>query len=117
LALYDENTTLDPDTLETYTSAGEVNGTGYVAGGNDLPLTIGARLEPDGTVITQFGTISWPGSIFTTLSGLVYNRTNGNRAVQILYFESAQVVTGGRTFNVTFPDSSSNGAVMRSRNA
>jgi hypothetical protein len=49
---------------------------------------------------------------FTTLGALIYNSTQGNKAVAVLSFGTAQTVSGG-DFNVIFPTASSTTAILR----
>jgi hypothetical protein len=83
LALYDSDATLNASTT-VYSATNEVSGTGYSAGGVTLtniePATGGTRGYTDFEDAT-FSTVT-----ISARGGLIYNSTNGNRAVMVLDF-------------------------------
>ncbi len=94
-----------------YAVTNEVSGTGYTAGGvaltNTTPLNTGA------VAFTTFnGNAVWSSASFTAASCLIYNSTNGNRAVQVHDFGGDQTVTSG-TFTVQMPTNDSTNALIR----
>jgi hypothetical protein len=100
-------------TTAAYTSSGEVTGTNYTAGG----VAITSFNAPTTSGTTGFTT---PTASFTytnvTLSTafdavLVYNNTQGNRAVSVHTFGS-QTVTAG-TFTLTMPTNDATNALIR----
>lgn len=110
-ALYLASATINASTT-AYTSTGEVTGTNYTAGG----ITITAWNSPATSGTTGFTT---PTTSFTyttvTLSTsfnavLVYNSTQGNRAVSVHTF-SPQTVTAG-TFTLTMPTNAAGTALI-----
>ena len=103
LALYN-GTVPAVDTMDLYTTTGEVSGTGYTAGGNGASVT----LATFGVVaVLDVANMSWVGT-FTTTYGLLYATaaiaTVTNRALALFDWGGSKSVSGG-TFTVTFPAS------------
>jgi hypothetical protein len=110
IALYTSAADLGADTA-SYTAAGEVTGTGYVAGG--ITLT-GATVQSSGnTAFVSFNDASWPGATFTCRGALIYNSSKANRSVAVLNFGADRTVTNN-TFTVTFPANTATSAIIRS---
>lgn len=110
IALYSSAASLDPSTTTVYTTTGEITGTGYSAGGKVLVPTAPAS---SGTVAyLSFANISWTGASFTANGALIYNASQGNRAVCILAFGGDKTPTAG-TFTVQFPVNGSTTSVIR----
>jgi hypothetical protein len=114
-ALYLTTATINAATT-VYTATGEVSGTNYVAGGVDLT---GAAdwIAPSSTSTTAFSTPT-ASFVYTnvTLSTafdavLIYNSTQGNKAVSVHTFGS-QTVTAG-TFTLTMPVNDSATGLIR----
>lgn len=104
------------NTNTVYTATGEVSGTNYVAGGVDLTGS------PDWVAPTNTGdtAFSTPTASFVytnvTLSTafdavMIYNSTQGNKAVSVHTFGS-QTITAG-TFTLTMPTNDSSNALIR----
>lgn len=109
IALYDATATLDANTL-AYTTAGEITGTGYNAGGEVLAPTV--PISNNGIAIVSFANVTWYPASFTTRGALIYNSTTG-AAVVVLNFgedKTASQVTG---LTVTFPALTSTTAIIR----
>ena len=109
IALYTSAATLDADTI-TYSAANEVSGTGYVA--NDKELT---RIDPssgDGVGFTGFSDVTWPNSSFTARGAIIYNATQGNKAVMVLDFGDDKT-SNNSTFTVGMPANTSTAALIR----
>lgn len=110
IALYTSAASLGAATA-AYSATNEVSGTGYTAGGADLTL-----VDPsaDGTeAILDFADVSWgPGADFTARGALIYNATNGNKAVAVLDFGSDKAVSGG-TFTIQMPAAAAGTAILR----
>lgn len=88
----------------------EASGTGYSAGGNTL-----TNVDPsnDSTVgITDFADTSWTTVTITVTGCMIYNSTNGNRAVSVHSFGGTQTVTAG-TFTLVFPAAAAATAIIR----
>lgn len=84
MALYTDAAELTVAGTTAYTTAGEVVGTGYTAGG--VTLT-GADVASDGTVaVVDFDDVSFSDAVFTYRGALIYNSSKSNRAVRIIDF-------------------------------
>ena len=110
LALYTNQATLNSDTT-IYSVTNEVSGTGYTPGGDTLTNT--NPTQSDGK-----GLYGWTDLTFSTLTvsnitgGLIYNSTNGNRAVVVLNF-GASYSPSAQDFNIVFPSVTSTTALIR----
>jgi hypothetical protein len=110
MALYTSSATLGPTTT-IYTASNEVTGSGYAAGGNTL--TISQSPTSGGTTaFISFANTSWSSATFTTRGALIYNSSQGNKAVAVFDFGSDKTVSNG-TFTVTFPTADATNAVIR----
>lgn len=107
IALYDGTATLNADTL-VYTTAGEIVGTGYTAGGEVLAPTI--PVSGSGTAYVSFSDITWALASFTCLGALVYNATTG-AAVCVLNFGSEKSAVN--SFTIQFPTADATNAILR----
>jgi hypothetical protein len=95
-----------------YTTANEVVGTGYVAGG--VAVT-GATISTDvntGTVYVDFADVSWPGANFVARGALIYNVTRSNKSVAVLDFGSDKTFSAVSN-TVTMPVNSATTALIR----
>jgi hypothetical protein len=112
IALYTATASLNATTT-VYTTDNEVTGTGYVAGGNTLVISqVPTSTNTETVAWLNFENSSWPGSTFSANGALIYNSTQGNKAVAVLNFGSTKTTTN-QTFTVTFPASTSNAALIR----
>ena len=94
-----------------YTTTGEVANSGsYAAGGGTLtkvaPTTSGT------TAFTDFADISFTTATITAMGALIYNDTNGDKAVAVLDFSTNKTSTSG-TFTVQFPTADASNAIIR----
>lgn len=109
IALYTSAATLDASTT-VYSATNEVVGAGYTAGGKDL-----TNVQPvlDGTTaVGDFADTSWTTATITAAGALIYNSTNGDRAVAVISFGGDQSSTAG-TFTVVFPVAAAATAIIR----
>lgn len=114
-ALYLASATINAGTT-VYTTSGEVSGTNYSAGGVDLtgspdwiaPSTSGttAFSTPTNSIVFTNVTLS---TAFDAV--LVYNSTQGNKAVSVHTFGS-QTITAGN-FTLTMPTNDASNALLR----
>lgn len=111
-ALYLASATINATTT-AYTATGEVTGTNYTAGGVTVtnataPLTSGttAYWTPSASITYTNVTLS---TSFDCV--LIYNSTQGNRAVSVHTF-GAQTVTAG-TFTLTMPTNDASNGLIR----
>jgi hypothetical protein len=112
IALYTTLATLNSTTTE-YTTQDEVTGTGYVAGGNTLVISQAPTSTNTETVAwLNFENSSWANATFSADGALIYNSTQGNKAVAVLNFGGTKTTTN-QTFTVTFPASTSSAAIIR----
>ena len=112
IALYTANATLNATTT-VYTTDNEVTGAGYVAGGNTLVISqVPTSTNTETVAWLNFANSSWPGSTFSADGALIYNSTQGNKAVAVLNFGGTKTATN-QTFTVTFPASTSSAAIIR----
>jgi len=110
IALYTSSANLGASTT-VYTTVDEVTGTNYTAGG--IVLTVSQ-------VPTSSGTTAWldfDDAVFTNVSltangALIYNASQGNKAVAVLAFGSDKTATAGN-FTIQFPAASSTTAILR----
>ena len=112
IALYSTLATLN-STTTVYTATDEITGTGYVAGGNTLVISQAPTSTNTETVAwLNFSDTSWSSASFSADGALIYNSTQGNKAVAVLNFGSTKTATA-QTFTVTFPASTSDAAIIR----
>ena len=111
IALYTNAANLDAST-SAYTSANEVASANYTAGGQ--ALTISTTPTSGGTTafLSFASPVTWSGVSFTTRGALIYNATEGNKAVAVISFGTDQTVSGG-DFNIIFPAATSTTAILR----
>ena len=108
LALYTSSATLSATTT-AYTTSDEVSssGTNYTAGG--LTLTVSQVPTSTGTTaFLDFDDLTFPSATLTARGALIYNLTQGNKAVAVLDFGSDKTSTAGN-FTIQFPTANSNG--------
>mgnify|MGYP003643133853 FL=1 len=92
-------------------TTGEVASSGsYTTGGS--ALTKVAPTNAGTTGITDFGNISFTTASITARGALIYNDTNGNKAVAVLDFGSNKTSTSG-TFTIQFPTADASNAIIR----
>lgn len=109
IALYTADATLDNATT-TYTSIGEVVGTGYTAGGATLtPIPPAYDLNAN-VAYVSFQSVTWNPASFTCRGALIYNGTTG-AAVAVLDFGSDK--TASNSFTITFPTDDASNAIIR----
>lgn len=109
IALYTSSANVGVDTT-AYTSTGEVSGGGYVAGG--VTLTVNPTPSTNGTTaFLSFANAVWTSVSFTARAALIYNSTQGNKAVAVLDFGSDK--TAGPNFTIEFPTANASNAIIR----
>ena len=108
LALYTSAASLSSATT-VYTTSGESSGTGYTAGGATL-TNFGVSLSGT-TAYLSFDNYTWSSSTISAAGALIYNASQGNKAVAILSFGATYSSTNGN-FTITFPANTSTTAVI-----
>jgi hypothetical protein len=117
IALYTAAADLGADTT-VYTTTNEVSssGTNYTAGGNTLVISVTPTSANNSanvpTAFISFATSTWTNVTFTCRGALIYNSTQGNKAVAVLDFGSDKVASSDN-FQVTFPTADANSAIVR----
>ena len=109
VALFVAAATLDASTT-AYSATNEASGTGYTAGGNTL-----TRIDPASsgtTAFVDFADSQWTTATFTARGMLIYNSTDGNKAVSTHDFGADKSVTAG-TFTIQFPTADATNAILR----
>ena len=94
-----------------YVTTGEVASSGtYVTGG--LALTKVAPATSGTTAFTDFADRSFTTATITARGALIYNDTNGDKAVAVLDFGANKTSTSG-TFTIQFPAADATNAIIR----
>ena len=93
IALYTSLASLDASTT-VYTTTAEATGTGYTAGGNTLTISQVPTSTLNETVAwLNFENSSWANATFSAAGALIYNSTQGNKAVAVLDFGGTKTAT------------------------
>ena len=112
IALYTGNAALNSATA-TYTTANEITGAGYTAGGKPLTITqVPVGDLNSNTAYISFAPVIWTGASFTARAALIYNSTT-NASICVLDFGSDKTNTQAGTFTVTFPTPTATNAIIR----
>jgi hypothetical protein len=122
LALYDSDNAVlsksttqwtvatDPTADPTSTREVSTTGTGYTSGGNDLTST--TPVVNGDSACCLFATTTWGSTAsFTARGCLIYNETNGDKAVCAINFGADKTVTTG-TFTIEFPAQTATNAII-----
>ena len=110
IALYTSSASLGPGT-GTYSTSNEVVGTGYTAGGNTLSVST-APTSTSTTAFLSFSNTTWSTATITANGALIYNSTQGNKAVAVLAFGADKTSTAG-DFTIVFPTADASNAIIR----
>ena len=112
IALYTSSATLGASTT-AYTTSDEVSssGTNYVAGGKTLTISQVPTFTST-TAWLDFDDITWDSATITSNGALIYNETQGNKAVAVLAFGGDKTSTAGN-FTIQFPAATSTTAILR----
>jgi len=110
IALYTSSATLNA-TTDTYTTSNEVaNGNGYATGG--VTLANASVIENGTSGCFDSDNPEWTSASFTARGALIYNDTDGDRAIAVLDFGGDFTVSSG-TFRVVFPAQTASNAIIR----
>jgi hypothetical protein len=110
IALYTSSASLSAATT-VYTTSGEVPSTGnYSAGGNTL--TTIAPTSTGTTAFLDFNDTTWANATITANGALIYNSTQGDKAVAVLAFGGDKTSTDG-DFTIIFPTADASNAIIR----
>lgn len=109
IALYTASANLNEATT-VYSSANEVTGTGYIAGG---VIVTGVTISSSGyTVYVDFADVAFNASV-TARCALIYNSSKGNKSIAVLDFGSDKTSS---SFTITMPSNTATSALIRSSN-
>ena len=111
LAMYTNSAALGKSTT-SFTTGGQVSSPsgGYSSGGKAL-VNVGTSIATN-TAITDFADLSFVGVTLTARGALIYNDTNGDKAVAVLDFGGDKTATSG-TFTIQFPAFTTSAAILR----
>jgi hypothetical protein len=108
MALYTANANLSQATT-VYTTADEVVGAGYTAGGEVLT---GAQVLLSGTTAyLTFNNPVWSGASFVCRGALIYNASKADRAIAVIDFGADKTASGA--FPVQLPAATAAAALLR----
>ena len=111
IALYTASANLNQDTT-VYSTANEISGTGYTAGGKELSnVTVSLT---GGTAYVSFDNPSWNPASFTARCALIYNSSKSNKSIAVLDFGSDKTTT--TLFTVQLPANTPADALIRISN-
>jgi hypothetical protein len=109
IALYTASANLNEATT-VYSTANEVSGGGYTAGGATLT---GVTINTDGyTAYVNFDNVAFNAAV-TARCALIYNSSKANRSVAVLDFGSDKT---SASFIITMPTNTATTALIRSSN-
>lgn len=110
LALYTSQATINAATT-SFTTGNEVSASGqYVSGGSQLQSQ--QTSVASGVAIVDFADLSFTGVTLTARGALIYNDTDGDKAVCALDFGGDKTATAG-TFTIQFPAFTTSAAILR----
>ena len=108
IALFTAEADLNANTT-VYSTANEVVGTGYSAGG--VVLTGVTVLTSGTTAYVDFNDAVWNPAAFTARGALIYNASKGNKSIAVLDFGSDKTAT--TSFTVQMPANTVTSALIR----
>ena len=111
LSMYTNSAALGKSTT-SFTTGNQVSSPsgGYSSGGKAL-VNVGTSIATN-TAITDFADLSFVGVTLTARGALIYNDTNGDKAVAVLDFGGDKTATAG-TFTIQFPAFTTSAAILR----
>lgn len=111
MALFTAEADLNQSTT-AYSTANEISGTGYSAGG--VTLT-GVTVSLSGTTAyVSFTNPTWNPASFTARCALIYNSSKSNKSIAVLDFGSDKTTT--TSFTVQLPANTASDALIRISN-
>jgi hypothetical protein len=114
VALFNSTATLNAATTVYSTQlVGEVAGTGYTQGGQQLTITQAPTSGSTGGTVAywSFANAVWNPAAFTCRGALIYNASQSNATVAILDFGGDK--TCANTFTIQFPSVTNTTAILR----
>lgn len=110
IALYTSSATLGATTT-VYSATNEISGSGYSAGG--AAVTAVAPTSSGTTALVDFDDVTWVSASITANGALIYNSSQGDKAVAVLAFGGDKTTSAGGTFTVVFPAATATEAIVR----
>ena len=113
IALFTAASTINAATPTYNTSlVGEVVGTGYTQGGQQLTITTTPTSGISGTTAYwSFADVLWSPASFTARGAMIYNASQSNASVCILDFGADKTCTN--SFTIQFPTAVASSAILR----
>ena len=113
LALYEDTANLSAATTAYPgdSTGGQVGDSGEYSQGGGTLQSQQTSLDT-GVAIVTFADLSFTGVTLTARGALIYNTSDANKAVCVLYFGSDKTATSG-TFTIQFPAFTSSAAILR----
>ena len=113
IALFTAASTINAATPTYNTSlVGEVVGTGYTQGGQQLTITTTPTSGISGTTAYwSFADVLWSPAAFTARGAMIYNASQSNASVCILDFGADKTCTN--SFTIQFPTAVASSAILR----
>ena len=108
IALFTSSASLGASTTAYSTSNEVANGNGYATGG--VTLANRAVSTSGTTAFFDADDPTWTSASFTARGALIYNSTNGDKAIAVLNFGGDFTVSSG-TFRIVFPAAGANAIV------
>ena len=111
-ALYYVGSSLGAATT-VYSATGEVSGTGYTSSGATVTNATAPTTSGTTGYWTPSANIQWTGLTISSSfdASLVYNGTQGNRAIGVLTFPAQTIAAG--TFTITVPSNTATSALIQ----
>jgi len=112
MALYLATATVNASTT-AYSTTGEVSGTNYTAGGNNVTNATAPSLSGSTAIWTPSASVTWSNVTLATAfdCALLYNSTQSNKACAVFTFASQTVSAGN--FTLTMPTNDASNALLR----
>jgi hypothetical protein len=113
IALYTGSADIGP-TTGAYTTLNEITGTGYLAGGKEVTVSVGPTVgsDPRNTVAyISFNNVIWNPAAFTCRGAIIYRVGGGDPTICVLDFGGDKTCT--TMFEVQFPDANNTSAIIR----
>ena len=110
IALYTSSASLGADTT-AFTTSNEVSGTNYTSGGNALDkVSTSFPNTSSSTAFMDFEDETFSNVTVSAQGCLIYNATNGNKAIAVIAFGGSGVSASSGDLVIQFPAVGTNGA-------
>lgn len=109
VALYESSSGLS-ETTTAYTATGESSGTGYSAGGSTVTPTV--TQDQFGTVIVDFGDVTFSTVSLTARGAMIYNSSKSDRSIMVIDF-GLDITRSASDLTIRFPAADDQNAMIR----